>query len=95
MLEPAAVIDRHPHQRQCVLESLPERPGSISGRQPGTVSPEELDTELGLERPHALADRGRSDAEFRGRQKKIAVPDTGREYAQRFQGRQGITHAFI
>jgi hypothetical protein len=86
MLDPAAVVDRHAHQRECMLESLTERPGAICGCQPWTVSPEELNAELGLKRPHALAHRSRSDAKFGGRFGKIAVPDTCSEYAQRFQG---------
>jgi hypothetical protein len=95
MLYAAAVIHRYAHETQRVIEFLPERSGSIGGRQPGSMSPEQRDSDLGLEGPHPKAYGGRCDAQFSGGPRKIAVPDTGSQDTQGFQGRQGLTHAFI
>ena len=95
MLDAAAIIHRHVHERQSVVEFLPEHSGAIGGRQPGSMPPEQRDSDLGLEGSHSLAYGGRCDAQFSGGSRKIAVPDTGRQDTQGFQGRQGFRHAFI
>jgi hypothetical protein len=95
MLDAAAVIHRYVHERQRVIEFLPERPGSISGRQPGSMSLEQRDSDLGLQGPHSQAYGGRCDAQFSGGPRKIAVPDTGSQDTQGFQRRQRFTHPLI
>jgi hypothetical protein len=83
------------HERQSVVEFLPERSGAIGGRQPRSMPPEQRDSDLGLEGSHSLAYGGRCDAQFSGGSREIAVPDTGSQDTQGFQGRQGFRHAFI
>ena len=95
MLDAAAIVYRCMDERQGVLEFLPERSGSIGRRQPRAVPPEQRDSDLALEGPHSLAYGGRCDAQFRGGSRKIAVPDTGRQDTQGFQGRHGFRHVFI
>ena len=95
MLDAAAIIHRYVHECQSVIEFLPECSRAIGGRQPGSMPPEQCDSDLGLEGSHSLAYGGRCDAQFRGGSRKIAVPDTGSQDTQGFQGRQGFRHAFI
>jgi hypothetical protein len=95
MLDAAAVIHRCVHEPQRVIEFLPECSRSIGGRQPGSMPPEQRDSDLDLEGPHSLAYGGWRDAQFSGGPRKIAVPDTGSQDTQGFQWRQVFTHAFI
>jgi hypothetical protein len=60
-----------------MLDPLSERFGPGARGQPRAVPNEELDADLGLECPHALADRRRRDSKLHGRPGKITVPDTG------------------
>ena len=59
MLDAAAVIHRYMYELQRVIEFLPERSGSIGGRQPGSMSPEQRDSDLGPRGP-AFEDLRRS-----------------------------------
>jgi hypothetical protein len=78
-----------------VLDSLPERSGTIGCNQSGPVPAEEPDTELGLECPDAMADGGGCDVQLGGGPREAAVPDARREHSQRLERWQGTTHAAI
>jgi hypothetical protein len=95
MLDAAAVIHRCAYERQCVIEFLPECSGSLGGSQLGPVPLEQRNSDLGLEGPYSLAYSGRRDAQFGSSPRKIAMPHTGSQDAQRFQRRQGFTHALF
>jgi hypothetical protein len=85
MLDAAAVIHRYAYERQRVIEFLPERSGSIRSRQPGSMPPEQHDSDLGLEGPHSLAYGSWRDPQFSGGPREVAMPDTGSQDTQRFQ----------
>jgi hypothetical protein len=95
MLDAAAIVHRCMYERQSVLEFLAERSGSIGRGQPGAMPPEQRDSDLGLEGPHSLAYGGWCDAQFSSGMREVAVPDTGGEDTQGFQGRQVFSHASI
>ncbi len=82
MFDTHAVIDGVVHERQRMLESLPERSGTIGGQQFRTVPFEELDAELRLESPHALADGRGGDSKLQGRSGKVSMPGARRQHAQ-------------
>jgi hypothetical protein len=92
MLDTAAFIDRCAHERERMIEPSSEHTGSIGGGQFGAVPPEQLDSDLSLEGTHLLAYGGRRDPKLTGGPRKIAMTDTGRQDAQRFQTGQGFAH---